>query len=482
MRQMPSPQPTATVAARAWPEPVAGASERSLRNECRRDRDAGLPEPVQARLAEIASSQMACIGIIAQTMIESYMAEIPAYAAITDPALKEDIKWVSASLVRTWLTILATGNPICDEQLAPIRQGARRRVAQAIDLQSLLRAYRVGTRVMWRELLAAPGWNEPEMRGVLGRVAEWALDYADTLATEVASVYLAEAQDAARQREHRRSQFLSVVLAGPTADEDLHPELHDRHVVVITEAAGEPSLAELEETGALLETSAGVTIWTIRHRRVIGVVPVQSGLGRHALRGCLAKVLKSTRTEAVGLGCDAESPAETRESYAEATAAVELGRALGTGEAGLYDYLDIGPAAVLLNQPGQSRRLMASALAPFESVLRHPWGAETLEAFLTCQGRLNEMANRLGIHPSTVKYRLQIVRKVSGYRCLEGDRAASVLVALRLRSLLTEPKPPPIRLVGGQAPGPTLRPKLVPFGGWRGSRHNAGPHRSRRET
>lgn len=433
---MPAVQVSGIDGAARWADSVAFASEHLY--HCDRDRlDAELPAHAQARLAEIASGQMAQAGRIAQKMIESYSAEIPAYATITDQVLKEDIKWVSAALVRTWLTILATGNPIGDDQLAPIRQGARRRVAQGIDLQSLLRAYRVGTRVMWRELLATPAWTEPEMQGVLGRVAEWALDYADTLATEVASVYLAEAQDAARQREHQRSRFLSVVLAGPTpAEHDSYPELHERHVVVITEAAGEATLTELEETGARLEQVAGVTLWTIRHRRVIGVAPVAAMPGRHALRSALAALLTTMPIEAVGLGCDASSPAQTRESYAEAAAAVELGRALHDGSPRVYDYLDVSALAPLLDQPDRSRRLIASALAPAEPILQHSWGADTLEAFLICQGHLKEMASRLGIHPSTVKYRLQIIRKAPADNCLRGDLGISILLALRLRKLL----------------------------------------------
>jgi carbohydrate diacid regulator len=438
---MATPQVQGIDAAAQWAGPVTFVGDHLY--HCGRDRlDADLPGQVQARLAEIASGQMAYAGLIAQKMIDTYSAEIPAYAAIDDPVLREDIKWVSAALVRIWLMILATGNTITDEQLAPIREGASRRVVQGIDLQSLLRAYRVGTRVMWRELLATPGWTEPQMQGVLGRVAEWALDYADTLATEVASVYLAEAQNAARQREHRRSQFLSVVLAGPTpAEHDSYPELHDRHIVIITEAAGDASLAELEETGTQLERTAGVALWTIRHRRVIGVVPAGLGGSRHSLRCSLAGLLKIMPIEAIGLGCDASSPAETRESYAEAAAAVELGRVLRTGAAAVYDYLDLGPVSALLDQPAKSRRLMDSTLAPLEAILRHSWGADTLEAFLVCQGHLKEMAARLGIHQSTVKYRLQVIRKAPAQACLEGDRAVSVLVALRLRRLLTAEHP-----------------------------------------
>lgn len=439
-------------------------SDSHLRNPCWRESfDAELPEPIKQRLAEIASGQMAEVSRIAQTMVESYEAEIPAYAAITDPVLREDVRWVSAALVRIWLTILSTGKPVTDEMLLPLCQGARRRVVQGIDLQSLLRAYRVGIRVMWRQLLATPAWAEPEMQGVLGRVAEWAMDYADALATEVASVYLAQAKDAARQREHRRSEFLSLVLAGPTkAEHGSHPELLERHVVVITEAAGEPGLPELEEIGAFLETSAGVALWTIRHRRVIGVLPLGAVADRRALRRSLESLLTTSQVEAIGIGCDASSPAETRDSYAEATAAVELGRILHTTGSCVFDYLDLGSLAALLEQPDRSQRLMSTALAPFEAVLNHSWGAETLDAYLSCQGHVKDMASHLGIHPSTVKYRLQIIRKSSGYACLDGDGGFSILLALRLRRLLRDDGyPPGLAILRGSASRSTS--EVVPF-------------------
>lgn len=409
------------------------------------------PSPqLQQRLSRMASEQLANADRIAETMLESYAAEIPAYAAISDPGLREDVLLVSAALVRNWLNIVATGRRPTEDMLLPIRQGARRRVVQGIDLQSLLRAYRVGTRVMWRELVATPGWRDREMHSVLGLVAEWALDYADTLATEVAAVYLAEAEDAARQREHRRSAFLSVVLAGPTPAERTHPTLHGRHVVIITEVAGEPTLPELEATGAALEAVVGVALWTVRHRRVIGVLPLGRDSDRQVVRRSLQTFLQQNAVAAVGMGCDAHSQSQTRDSYGEAVRAVELGRVFGSNGEQVFDYVDVAGVAALLDHPGRARRLVDTTLAPFAGVLGHPWGATTLEAFLTCNGHVKTMAARMNVHQSTVKYRLNAIRTLSAYASLEGDRGVSVLMALRLRRLLIDVPTPP----GDQHPGP----------------------------
>lgn len=52
---------------------------------------------------------------------------------------------IAPAAVRAWLTVLGRGEPPRAEDLAPLLQGARRRAAQGIDLQSLLRAYRVAS-------------------------------------------------------------------------------------------------------------------------------------------------------------------------------------------------------------------------------------------------------------------------------------------------------------------------------------------------
>ena len=148
---------------------------------------ASLGGNVAALLREVAGQLMGESDEIASTMIRAYEAEIPAYGGISDEALKDDVRSVSAALVRSWLTIMSTGEPLGPALLQPMVEGARRRAAQGIDLQSMLRAYRVGIRVMWSEITASPVWHGRALQGAMAQVATWALDYADKLSTAVAS-------------------------------------------------------------------------------------------------------------------------------------------------------------------------------------------------------------------------------------------------------------------------------------------------------
>jgi len=51
---------------------------------------------------------------------------------------------------------------------------------------------------------------------------------------------------------------------------------------------------------------------------------------------------------------------------------------------------------------------------------------------LVRQGHLKEVAAALGVHPSTVKYRLVSLREFLDSSVEDGDRAATLLLAVRI--------------------------------------------------
>ncbi len=390
---------------------------------------------VSRLLREIAAKQEHEADRIARTMYAAYVAEIPAYAAIADPALREDVESVSAALVRAWLRVMSTGEPPDLESILPLREGARRRAAQGIDLQSMLRAYRVGVRVMWRELIGQPEWQSPTLQGALVQIAEWALDFADRANTEVASAYLEELEQAARAREHRRSALLNVILAGPAGEAVDGPrELERAHAVLVAQSTRDLDIARLEHIGAELELRVNAVLWTLRHRSVVAAVPCADG-GREEL---LRTIERSTPIETgvgFGLGGNARGPRETRQSYAEAVEALRIGPTLAP-RARVYDYQTMAPASALLARPEQARRFALTALEPLGPLVEKSWVLPTLDAYVSRQGRVKETASLLDIHVNTVKYRLRELRERCGSVLADGDKLATILLALKLRRLL----------------------------------------------
>jgi len=390
-----------------------------------------------ALLREVAEQLVDSSDEIATTMVRAYEAEIPAYAAIGDPALKDDIHAVSTAMVRCWLTMMSTGEPVSAELITPMLEGARRRAVQGVELQSMLRAYRVGIRVMWSEITGAPVWRGQALQGVMAQVATWALDFGDRISTAVAAAYLDEAEHLAREREHRRSALLNAILSGPVADPIDDPaELDAPHMVVVARLSADLSLLELERTGQLLEERAGAILWTVRHRSVVAAVALTGAAGRDQLCRTLRRLTQETQIVAVGLGGQAEGVAETRQSYAEAIEALRTGPLLGTATSPVYEFLEYAPLIALLEQPERARRFAASVLEPLGDVARKDSLLPTLEAYLVHQGRIKQTAADLGVHMNTVKYRLREIRASIDPTFTDGNRASTLLLAIRITRLL----------------------------------------------
>ena len=397
----------------------------------------GSPDGVSARavalLREVAEQLDSQADAIAATMVRTYEAEIPTYRSIADASLRDDVHSVSAAMVRLWLTVMATGHPIDASLLAPLTEGARRRAAQGIEMEPMLRAYRIGIRVMWSEIIASSTWHGRALQGIMGLIATWALDFADRISTAVAAAYTDEAAHVAREREHRRSGLLNIILAGPSSDQRHGPEeLGAPHCVVLAKLPSGLPLTTLEGIGSLLEKHVNASLWTVRHCSVVAVVEMPNVSDREQLRQRLSRLTFDGAAPAFGVGDRAEGPEETRQSYAEAADALEIGPKIAPTTYPVFDYRDLAPVIALLADPTRARRFAATALQPLTPMLDRKWTLATVEAYLSRQGRLKEVAAALGVHQNTVKYRLNELRPLLDSTISDGNRAATLLLALRV--------------------------------------------------
>src|SRR6185312_4335318 len=116
------------------------------------------------------------------------------------------------------LNAMQTGE-LHDEDFVPMIEGARRRAVQGIDREAVLRAYRVGVQVFWREVTAMLAVTGTTGDHDLASMAAFVLEFADRISTEVAAAYADQALRDGRIMEQRhRTQLFDAVLAG-TLDE-----------------------------------------------------------------------------------------------------------------------------------------------------------------------------------------------------------------------------------------------------------------------
>jgi DNA-binding PucR family transcriptional regulator len=121
---------------------------------------------------------------------------------------------------------------------------------------------------------------------------------------------------------------------------------------------------------------------------------------------------------------------QARASFVRAQAALELVERDGA----LIAAREYAVELLLNSDPGLADELAADRLAPFDDLspgsrrrLR-----ETLEVWLAEQGRLGSVAERLGIHPQTARYRVNRLRDLFGDALDDPDARFWLEVALRV--------------------------------------------------
>jgi DNA-binding PucR family transcriptional regulator len=151
------------------------------------------------------------------------------------------------------------------------------------------------------------------------------------------------------------------------------------------------------------------------------LVPDADGPGRAAIVGVLR-----------GLGAclgPAKPLALAQLSYQRVLRARRLGL---TPAGGLVDTEEQLTALVVTADPDALADLRSRVLAPLAD--QRPASidrlVETLRAWLLYQGRRDEIAQALHVHPQTVRYRVGQLRELFGDRLTDPDQVAALTVAL----------------------------------------------------
>ena len=158
--------------------------------------------PVIGKHEGVAALMGERVDALATAMVSAYRESIDEYREITDESLLADIREVSAATVRCCLNAMQTG-VLHDEDFVPMIEGARRRAVQGIDREAVLRAYRVGVQVFWREVTTTLAVTGTTSDHDLASMAAFILEFADRISTEVAAAYADQALRDGRIMEQR---------------------------------------------------------------------------------------------------------------------------------------------------------------------------------------------------------------------------------------------------------------------------------------
>jgi hypothetical protein len=357
---------------------------------------------------------------VADEMIEA-VRTIPDYSRPLEGQFGEGLRVGVQEALRHFLAEIEAGGPVPRSDVYTVL--GRGEMHAGRTLESLLSAYRIGARVAWRRFAAA-GTGAGLAPDTLYLLAESIFAYIDVLSGESAEGYAREQSAAASEAELRRRRLVRLLVREPAVDPAL-----------IEAAAGDASwplprtLAVLAISGEMSAAALRLPADTLAER--VGeltcvIVPDPDGPGR---RGSLERGIADAEAVA-GLGTTvAWSEAVT--SFARARAALEL----GGREPGLVVARERTGELLLLGDPELASELASDRLAPLATLSEGSRArlTETLRVWLAEQGRLGPVAQRLGIHPQTARYRLTRLRELFGTALEDPDQRFWLELALRVR-------------------------------------------------
>ena len=368
---------------------------------------AGAVEEIRAGLPEVAESVVAAI-----------LAEVPSYEDAFSGPMGASIREAVEVALGGFLSLAARARGDLRAPPSQAVDGAyqlgRGEARSGRSTDAILAAYRIGARVSWRQM-SARGVASGLDAATLASFAELVFAYIDQLSAASVAGHTDEQASSGRVRQRQLERLASHLLLG--AAEPTVLAAAER-----AEWAPPTTLTALVVPGSQARPTLGVlSPRTLQAEapdldEVVLLVPDVHGRRRRALLRTVAG-----RGATVG---PARPWLEVRSSHERARRAHGLG-VRGDTEEHLVDL-------VLGADPEALADLRARVLAPFEGL--RPAAAEklteTLRAWLLLQGRREEVAASLFVHPQTVRYRMGQVRELLGDRLDDPDEVLRLVLAL----------------------------------------------------
>ncbi len=338
-------------------------------------------------------------------------------------ALEKNLRTGLTDAVDRWFSV---ATPSADTALHFEHGRAQARAARSLD--ELMGFYRIAGQTAWRRLteVGAAEGIEPEF---LYRLAETGFGYVEELSTQAAAGYADEHSHRSGATHSRRSEFLRLLLREPKPDrEALEPAARAAGVDLSSTLAFFVGAAERYDHFArwgresfLLEPRAG---------EFVGVVVDAEKAGR--LRQLAAASERAGAQLALGSSVPVERAASSLARARSLFRLVHLGLVDG---APLVKADDHDLALLLGAEPRLAHELAQRRLAPLDAVR----GAKTrtnlaltLRAWLQNPGQRKTVAQVLGVHPQTVRYRMVRLRELFGDALDHADGRFELELALRL--------------------------------------------------
>lgn len=350
----------------------------------------------------------------ASRCVEAIIREVPEYDRAFDEAFTEAVENAVVLALAAFCDIEEGKDGFASPAM---REGAYRlghgEAQSGRSVDALLAAYRVGTRVAWKAF-ATVALASGEDSEVIASLAERTFEFIDELSALSIAGHTDSSTARTRDLDHKRDQLSAALASGES-----------RHALErLAEAARWKPVETL--TALILEGDPPSALGPLIGERSLWAPG--SGRWRAVFLPSLAPGMRQRALEACGPTPAALGPTvpwyEVSESLVRAYRCRDL--------APHRDHVDAEamlPELALTTDKLVGEALKDRALAPMADLpeAKQELLAETLLTWLLHQGRREEVAAVLHVHPQTVRYRMNQIRELYG-DLLTDDRSVLEIV------------------------------------------------------
>lgn len=396
---------------------------------------------------------------IAGAMAEAARGRVPEIArvAAVDPGLQRRLELQCAAHVQAFVRSARAGRPVDPAELEFVRELGTRRSRELFPLEALLHGVRTGQQVIWNEVVAEAGPAADGQAVALALTAHL-IEYTDAVGRELERSYVTTQAHLAANSMRARQTFLEDALSGrlfasPEGPRRAFAAGFETDADYLVAAIGVGLAAPPEAIDSLCsacEHLASTGRWrsfVVRRGDEVIVVVRSSSAGdvRQLLASAASAMTRGHACPIVaGIGGPCHGVSQMPQACEAALLALRHARRAGgvvvLDDLGVLDYL-IGSADPTAHRI--ARRLTHSLTADEErrgSALIH-----TFVTYLDCDMNVVRAADVLGLHPNTVRHRLERIDSLTGLdiRCVRDviELAAAIeLLHGRTRAGLSRPQ------------------------------------------
>jgi hypothetical protein len=389
----------------------------------------GIPSEVAAVLRPVLPD-------LAAETIRAIGQEVPDYSRPLEGRLGITLRYGTERALRRFVDSIEHPAAVSDRDRRIYVELGRLEMREGRTLNALLSAYRVGAQIAWRRFVEA-GVRAGLEPATLYRLGEAIFAYIDEISGESIEGYAAAQSAAAGERQRRRAQLVMLLATDPPAAPETMRAAAVRAAwapparlaALVVEGIDSERLAGRLGPGTLaasLENGDG-TAPERRRARVLAFVSDPDAPRRRA------QIEEAVGTRPAALGPTVAASAAAR-SVERARRALDLRAAGALRGDGLVVTGDHAAELLLHADAALATELATARLAPLDALKPGPRERliPTLRAWLDCQGRIDETARALDVHPQTVRYRLGQLRDVFGPALDDADARFELALALRV--------------------------------------------------